>query len=287
MPLSEGTFDLDDYIDYLIEFLETIGEETGERAAHARGVPAGGPGLCRDRTDERRRNRWRPKTLTMMGGPIDTRQAPDRREHHGDGAAARLVREERHRNGPALLPGCRPEGLSGFPAARRLHDHEPRQPPRQPLWKCSSTSSKATRKAPTATQKFYDEYRSVADMTAEFYLQTVDVVFQRHLLPKGELKHRGNKVDPSAIKDTALLAIEGERDDISGIGQTKAALDISTGAGKGEEGIFPRQGCRSLRHLQRPQVAREDRSGRRGLDRQERLNPGEIERRLAADFALR
>ncbi len=72
-----------------------------------------------------------------------------------------------------------------------------------------------------ATQKFYDEYRSVADMTAEFYLQTVDVVFQRHLLPKGELMHRGHKVDPKAIKDTALLAIEGERDDISGIGQTQ------------------------------------------------------------------
>jgi poly(3-hydroxybutyrate) depolymerase len=65
-------------------------------------------------------------------------------------------------------------------------------------------------------------------MTAEFYLQTVDVVFQRHLLPKGELKHRGKKVDPAAIRDTALLAIEGERDDISGIGQTKAALDIAT-----------------------------------------------------------
>jgi poly(3-hydroxybutyrate) depolymerase len=79
------------------------------------------------------------------------------------------------------------------------------------------------------TQKFYDEYRSVCDMTAEFYLQTVDAVFQRQLLPKGELKHRGKRVDPAAIHDTALLAIEGERDDISGIGQTRAALGISTG----------------------------------------------------------
>jgi len=90
----------------------------------------------------------------------------------------------------------------------------------------------------TATQKFYDEYRSVADMTAEFYLQTVDAVFQRHLLPKGELKHRGKKVDPGAIKDTALLAIEGERDDISGIGQTKAALEISTGLAKAKKEYF-------------------------------------------------
>jgi poly(3-hydroxybutyrate) depolymerase len=74
---------------------------------------------------------------------------------------------------------------------------------------------------------FYEEYRSVCDMTAEFYLQTVDVVFQRHLLPKGELMHRGRRVDPAAIRDTALLAIEGERDDISGLGQTRAALDIA------------------------------------------------------------
>jgi poly(3-hydroxybutyrate) depolymerase len=78
-----------------------------------------------------------------------------------------------------------------------------------------------------ATQRFYDEYRSVCDMTAEFYLQTVEVVFQKHSLPDGKLVHRGKKVDPKAIKDTALLAIEGERDDISGIGQTKAALDLA------------------------------------------------------------
>jgi poly(3-hydroxybutyrate) depolymerase len=77
------------------------------------------------------------------------------------------------------------------------------------------------------TRKFYDEYRSVCDMTEEFYLQTVDVVFQRHLLPKGKMIHRGRKVDPKAITDTALLAIEGERDDISGLGQTKAALELA------------------------------------------------------------
>jgi poly(3-hydroxybutyrate) depolymerase len=79
-----------------------------------------------------------------------------------------------------------------------------------------------------STQRFYDEYRSVCDMTAEFYLQTVDVVFQKHALPQGQYVHRGDRVDPAAIRDTALLAIEGERDDISGIGQTKAALDIAT-----------------------------------------------------------
>jgi poly(3-hydroxybutyrate) depolymerase len=75
-------------------------------------------------------------------------------------------------------------------------------------------------------------------MTAEFYLQTVDAVFQRHLLPEGELEHRGRLVRPDAIRDTALLAIEGERDDISGIGQTKAALDIATKLPKAKKQYF-------------------------------------------------
>jgi poly(3-hydroxybutyrate) depolymerase len=79
-----------------------------------------------------------------------------------------------------------------------------------------------------ASKAFYQEYRSVCDMTAEFYLQTIEHVFQRHSLPKGEMRHRGQLIDLSAIRDTALLAIEGENDDISGIGQTRAALSIST-----------------------------------------------------------
>src|SRR3546814_18095014 len=74
-----------------------------------------------------------------------------------------------------------------------------------------------------ATKAFYEEYRSVCDMTAEFYLQTIDTVFQRHLLPRGEMRHRGRDVDLAAITDVALLAVAGERDDISGLGQTTAA----------------------------------------------------------------
>jgi poly(3-hydroxybutyrate) depolymerase len=79
-----------------------------------------------------------------------------------------------------------------------------------------------------ATKDFYDEYRSVCDMTAEFYLQTVEEVFQKHSLANGCFTHRGKPVALGAIRDTALLAVEGERDDISGVGQTKAALDLAT-----------------------------------------------------------
>ena len=100
-----------------------------------------------------------------------------------------------------------------------------------------------------ATKDFYEEYRSVCDMTAEFYLQTVEEVFQKHSLPTGTFRHRGEVVDLGRIEDSALLAIEGERDDISGIGQTKAALTLATGLaakkkryllaeGAGHYGIF-------------------------------------------------
>jgi poly(3-hydroxybutyrate) depolymerase len=80
-----------------------------------------------------------------------------------------------------------------------------------------------------ATKAFYDEYRSVCDLNAAYYLQTVEQVFQKHSLPRGEFVHRGKRVDLGEIKDTALLAVEGERDDISGIGQTRAALHLATG----------------------------------------------------------
>jgi len=78
-----------------------------------------------------------------------------------------------------------------------------------------------------ATKHFYEEYRSVCDMTSEFYLQTIEVVFQKHAIANGTYLHRGRVVDPSDITDIALLAIEGERDDISGLGQTKAALSLA------------------------------------------------------------
>jgi len=88
------------------------------------------------------------------------------------------------------------------------------------------------------TKDFYEEYRSVADIDSAFYLQTIEVVFQKHLLPKGEMMHRGVLVDPGAISDVSIFAIEGERDDISGIGQTKAALDIATGLAEERKRYF-------------------------------------------------
>ena len=172
------------------------------------------------------KNPWRPKTLTMMGGPIDTRQAPT--------AINTLATQRPHgwfQNNviatvPMIYPGAGRKVYPGFLQlagfmTMNLGDHLISH------WEMFKHLVEGDDDSADATRDFYAEYRSVSDMSAEFYLQTVDVVFQRHLLPKGEYVHRGRRVDPAAIRDTALLAIEGERDDISGIGQTRAALDIA------------------------------------------------------------
>jgi poly(3-hydroxybutyrate) depolymerase len=227
VPLSDGSFDLDDYIDYLIAFLESIGEESGE-AAHVLAVcQPSVPAFAATALMNAARNPWRPKTLTMMGGPVDTRQAPtavntlatDRPLGWFESNAVATVPLYYAGGGRKVYPGFLQ--LAGF-MTMNLGSHLVSH------WEMFKHLVEGDDESATATQKFYDEYRSVCDMTAEFYLQTVDAVFKRHLLPRGKLMHRGRKVDPAAITDTALLAIEGERDDISGIGQTRAALEIAT-----------------------------------------------------------
>ena len=174
----------------------------------------------------------------MMGGPIDTRKAPTAVNTLATERPFAWFEQNVIATVPMIYPGAGRKVYPGFlqlagfmtmNLGSHLISH----------WEMfKHLVVRATRKAPTRRQHFYDEYRSVCDMTAEFYLQTVDVVFQRHLLPKGELMHRGRRVDPAAIRDTALLAIEGERDDISGIGQTKAALDIATKLPKAKKQYF-------------------------------------------------
>ena len=226
VPLSDGSFDLDDYVDYLVEFLETIGKAGGERPHMLAVCQPAAPAFAATALMAAAKNPWRPKTLTMMGGPIDTREAPT--------AINTLATQRPHawfKNNviatvPMIYPGAGRKVYPGFLQlagfmTMNLGDHLISH------WEMFKHLVEGDDDSADATRAFYEEYRSVSDMSAEFYLQTVDVVFQRHLLPKGKLMHRGKRVDPAAIRDTALLAIEGERDDISGIGQTRAALDIA------------------------------------------------------------
>jgi poly(3-hydroxybutyrate) depolymerase len=222
VPLEAGSFDLDDYVDYLIEFLEKMGPNSHMLAVCQPSVPAFAAVALMNGD----KNPATPKTLTMMGGPVDTREAPT--------AVNTLATERPHawfqRNVIATVPMIYPGAgrkvypgflqLAGF-MTMNLGSHLVSH------WEMFKHLVVGDDESADSTRKFYDEYRSVADMTAEFYLQTIDVVFQTHALPKGEYMHRGKRVDPKAITKTALLAIEGERDDISGIGQTKAALKLA------------------------------------------------------------
>ena len=227
VPVQDGSFDLDDYIDYLIEFAQAIYERTGKRPHMLAVCQPSVPAYAATAIMNAAKHPARPKTLTMMGGPVDTRKAPT--------AVNTLATQRPHAwfqqnviatvpqiyagSGRKVYPGFLQ--LAGF-MTMNLGSHLVSH------WEMFKHLVVGDEEGADATRAFYDEYLSVCDMTAEFYLQTVDVVFQRHLLPKGELKHRGKPVDPKAIKDTPLLAIEGERDDISGIGQTKAGLDLAT-----------------------------------------------------------
>lgn len=224
VPLADGRFDLDDYVDYLIAFLEAIGPGAHMLAVCQPSVPAFAAAALMSAD----KNPCRPKTLTLMGGPIDTREAPT----EVNSLATQRPFAWFEQNVVATVPYLYPGGgrkvypgflqLAGF-MAMNLGEHLTSH------WEMFKHLVQGNGESAEASKDFYDEYRAVCDMTAEFYLQTVDVVFQRHLLPRGELTHRGRLVDPAAIRDVALLAIEGERDDISGIGQTRAALDIATG----------------------------------------------------------
>ena len=222
-PLADGRFDLDDYVDYLIEFLEAIGPGAHMLAVCQPSVPSYVAACVMSAG----KHPCRPRTLTMMGGPIDTREAP---------TAVNILATKRphawfQQNVIATIPYSYPGAgrkvypgflqLAGF-MSMNLGDHL------NSHWEMFKHLVQGDDESADRTKEFYEEYRAVCDMTAEFYLQTVDLVFQRHALPKGEWVHRGVRVDPAAITDIGLLAIEGERDDISGLGQTKAALTLAT-----------------------------------------------------------
>lgn len=223
VPVQAGRFDLDDYIDYLIGFLEFIGPNTHMLAVCQPSVPSLAATAIMGAAD----HPCRPATLTMMGGPIDTREAPT---SVNDIAMQRPLSWFEHSVITSIPHGYPGVGRKVYPGflqlagfiSMNLSSHLMSH---YAMYKHLIVGDG---ESADATKAFYKEYQSVCDMSAEFYLQTIEHVFQRHSLPKGEFVHRGNAIDLGTIRDTALLAIEGERDDISGIGQTKAALYLAT-----------------------------------------------------------
>jgi len=222
VPLEAGHFDLDDYIDYVIGFLEHIGPSTHVLAVCQPSVPA----LAATAVMSGEGNPCRPATLTMMGGPIDTREAPT---SVNDVAMKRPLPWFEHTviaTVPLNYPGA---GRRVYPGFLQLAGFMSMNLGTHMMSHYSMFKHLVVGdgESADASKAFYDEYRAVCDMSADFYLQTVEHVFQKYSLPKGEFVHRGKLIDLGAIRDTALLAVEGERDDISGIGQTRAALKLT------------------------------------------------------------
>ena len=238
VPVSAGHFDLDDYIDYLIEFLDHIGAGAHMMAVCQPSVPA----IAATAIMNADGHMAAPATLTMMGGPIDTRESPTtvndlamkRPISWFRGNVIATVPMHYEGAGRKVYPGFLQ--LASF-MSMNLGAHI------QSHWEMFKHLTAGDDDSAQLSKDFYEEYRSVCDMTAEFYLQTVEEVFQEHSIPNGTFTHRGKLVDLATIDKTAILAVEGERDDISGIGQTKAALKLATGLSEKKKAYYLAEGA--------------------------------------------
>ena len=218
VPLSEGRFDLDDYIDYIISILHLLGGDAHVIAVCQPSVPV----LAAVALMETNGDPNVPHSMVLMGGPIDTRINPNEVNNLAERRGLTWFRNHVITKVPFPHPGVMRDVYPGF---LQLHGFMSMNLDRHieahhnlflHLVKGDGDSAQKHR-------EFYDEYLAVMDLAAEFYLQTVDTVFIRHALPKGEMTHRGNRVDPTAIRRVALMTVEGEHDDISSVGQTEAA----------------------------------------------------------------
>jgi poly(3-hydroxybutyrate) depolymerase len=218
VPLTQGRFDLDDYIDYMISMLHALGGDTHVIAVCQPSVPV----LAAVALMEEDKDAYVPRSMVLMGGPIDTRINPNA----VNDLAERRGLEWFRRNVITKVPFPHAGFMRNvYPGFLQLHGFVSMNLDRHlrahrdlflNLVKGDGDSAQKHR-------EFYDEYLAVMDLTAGFYLQTVDTVFIRHSLPKGEMTHRGRAINPAAITRVALMTVEGENDDISAVGQTEAA----------------------------------------------------------------
>jgi poly(3-hydroxybutyrate) depolymerase len=221
VPLALGPFDLDDYIDYLREILAHLGP-----GVHTIGVcQPSVPLLAAAARMEADGDPNAPASMTLMGGPVDTRRSPTEVNKLAEKRGVEWFRRNCLHTVPFPYPGVGREvypgflQLSGFMAMnmdRHVTAH-------LDMFKHLVAGDEDPAEK---HREFYDEYMAVMDLTAEYYMQTVETVFVRHALPKGQMKHRGKPVDLGALRKAGLLTVEGEKDDISGVGQTYAANEL-------------------------------------------------------------
>lgn len=222
VPLSDGYFDLDDCVEYYMTFLRHLGSDTHILGVCQPSVPVLIAVTMLNKLDKKNA----PRSMILMGGPVDTRVNPTEVNH----LAMKRPLEWFERNAIDVVPPWHKGAmrqvypgflqLTGFISMnidRHIDAH----------FRYFQDSVNNDEQAAEKHRVFYDEYLAVMDITAEFYLQTVDRVFQRHLLPKGEYVWRKHRVDMGDITDTAILIVEGENDDITAVGQSKVTLDLA------------------------------------------------------------
>ncbi|RMH93052.1 polyhydroxyalkanoate depolymerase [Lysobacter pythonis] len=257
VPKEAGAFHLDDYVAYIEAFIRHIGVES----LHVVSVCQPTVPVLAAVSLMASRGEPTPKTLTMMGGPIDARESPTQVNALAMKRPLSWFEQNLIHTVPANYPG---RGRRVYPGFLQYMGFVAMNPERHAMshWDYYQDLIKGDQETAASHRRFYDEYNAVLDMPAEYYLDTIRTVFQDYLLPRGLWRVRGEKVDPNAIGDTALLTIEGELDDISGAGQTRAALALCgkvpesrkrhvTVEGAGHYGIFS---GRRWRHKVYPQV---------------------------------
>jgi poly(3-hydroxybutyrate) depolymerase len=239
VPLVHGRFDLDDFIDLVVSFLHELGPDTHLVAVCQPSVPV----LAAVALMAAEGDKLQPRSMTLMGGPIDTRRNPTKPNLLATSRPLEWFERTVVETVPARYIGAFRRVYPGFLQLagfmtmnldRHVTAHFDQY---KHLIRGDGESADAHR-------RFYDEYTSVMDLPADFYLQTIERVFQQHALALGSFTSRGRKVEPAAIKRTALLAVEGENDDICAVGQTAAALDLCTGlaAAKKQHHLQPKVG---------------------------------------------
>jgi len=223
VPVQDGKFDLDDYIDYIISMFHFLGPDSHVLGVCQPSVPV----LAAVAVMEDREDPYVPATMTLMGGPIDTRVAPTAVNDLAVTKGIDWFRSNVIMKVPFPHPGFMRDvypgflQLSGFMSMNLDRHVTAHREFFQHLVEGDGDNAEKHR-------DFYDEYLAVMDLSAEFYLQTVETVFIDHALPNGTMMHNGHAVDCTRIKHTALLTVEGEKDDITGRGQTKAAHALCT-----------------------------------------------------------
>lgn len=221
VPLSAGPFHLNDYVRYVEQFLEFLGKDVHVVAVCQPTVPV----LAAVSLMSARQNPYIPKSLVLMGGPIDTRESPTQVNRLATTKPYSWFENNLIHRVPARYPGS---GRRVYPGFLQHIGFVAMNPDRHMSshYEFYNHLIKGQDDSAEAHRRFYDEYNAVLDMPAEFYLDTIKIVFQEHALPKGTWEIDGELVNPAAITKTALFTIEGELDDISGLNQTRAAQHL-------------------------------------------------------------